>query len=175
MGKRENTATIQYRAYTRIEQDYDLIFNDDGSGEAADLVAFRDAGDDLIKLCLVHCKNAHEGRVSRDIRNFYVLCGQAQKSAAVKHLGMQRLYFDLKRRHELWAQEGHSRFLKGGLKELSYFKEKARRSKIEFEVILVQPGASASTITADALSLLATTELYLTKTTQAKLRVVVSK
>ena len=60
------------------------------------------------------------------------------------------------------------------MKLLSYFKEKARRSKLEFEVVLVQPGASAKAISGDALKLLATTELFLTKTTEAKVRVVTS-
>jgi hypothetical protein len=80
----------------------------------------------------------------------------------------------LKRRQEAWAREGKTRFLKGDKKKLSYFKEKARRSKLEFEVILVQPGASIATITDDSLRLLATTELYLLKTTQAKVRVAIS-
>jgi len=60
------------------------------------------------------------------------------------------------------------------MKELAYFKDKARRSKIRFEMILVQPGASIATINEDALLLLGTTELYLKKTTQAELRVVIS-
>ena len=60
------------------------------------------------------------------------------------------------------------------MKQLACFKEKARRAEIEFEMILIQPGGSVATITDDALRLLATTELYLFKTTQAKLRVVIS-
>jgi hypothetical protein len=60
------------------------------------------------------------------------------------------------------------------MKTLSYFKEKARRSKLDFEVILVQPGASAQTVSGDALRLLATTELFLSKTTEANFRFVAS-
>lgn len=60
------------------------------------------------------------------------------------------------------------------MKHLAYFKEKARGAKIEFEMILVQPGGSVATITDDALRLLAATELYLFKPTQAKLRVAIS-
>jgi hypothetical protein len=51
---------------------------------------------------------------------------------------------------------------------------KARRSKLEFEVVLVQPGASVATISDDSLRLLATTELYLLKTTRARMRVILS-
>jgi hypothetical protein len=46
---------------------------------------------------------------------------------------------------------------------------------VTFEIILVQPGASVATITADALKLLGTTELYLKKTTQADLRIILSE
>jgi hypothetical protein len=45
---------------------------------------------------LVHCKGAIGGQISGDIDNFYTVCGQAQKSITVKHLGMTRLYNDLK-------------------------------------------------------------------------------
>lgn len=170
-----NTDTIQYRTYERIAEEFDVIFNDDGPGEAADLVCFKDVDEKTIRLCLVHCKGAHGGRVSQDIRNFYVVCGQAQKNITARHMGMSKLARELQRRHEAWVARGASRFLKGGMPELAYFKEKARRSKLEFEAILVQPGASAETITDDSLRLLATTELYLSKTTQAGFRVVVSR
>lgn len=92
----------------------------------------------------------------------------------VKHVGMDTLYPALKRRHDIWAREGVSRFLKGGMKRLASFKEKARRAALSFEMMLVQPGASVSTITDDALMLLETTALYLKKTTQAGLRVILS-
>jgi hypothetical protein len=174
MHKAGDRATIQYRTFERLQDEYDVVFNDDGCGEAADLICLKDIDEDSIRLCLVHCKGAHEGRVSQDIRNFYTVCGQAQKSITAKHMGLPTLYHDLRRRQETWARDGKTRFLKGDMKRLSYFKEKSRRTKLEFEMILVQPGASVSTVKDDALRLLATTELYLTKTTQAKLRVILS-
>jgi superfamily II DNA or RNA helicase len=174
MGKNRSKDTIQYRAFEQLRAEYDLVFNDDGSGEAADLVGLKDVDQTTIRLSLVHCKNAHEGKVTQDIRNFYVLCGQAQKSVSIKHRGMARLYQDLKRRHDLWMKQGSSRFLKGDIKKLAYFKDKSRRAAVEFEVILAQPGASASLINDDALRLLATTELYLKKTAAAGFRVIVS-
>ncbi|WP_338105621.1 DEAD/DEAH box helicase, partial [Microvirga tunisiensis] len=142
MHKSQDKATIQYRTYEHLEAGYDVVFNDDGCGEAADLICLKDQDDETIRLCLVHCKGAHEGRISQDIRNFYTVCGQAQKSITAKHVGLPTLYQDLKRRQESWVRDGKSRFLKGDMKKLSYFKEKARRAKLEFEVVLVQPGAS---------------------------------
>ncbi|QRM40489.1 DEAD/DEAH box helicase [Rhizobium rhizogenes] len=174
MHKIGDQATIQYRTAEMLKSEYDVVFNDDGCGEAADLVCLKDIDEETIKLCLVHCKGAHGGRISQDITNFYTVCGQAQKSVATKHAGLPTLYRDLKRRQEIWVREGANRFIKGDMKQLAYFKEKARRSKSEFDMVLVQPGGSAATITDDALRLLATTELYLFKTTQAKLRVIVS-
>lgn len=174
MHKAGNQKTIQFRTFEQIRGEFDVVFNDDGHGEAADLVCLKDVDDNTIQLCLVHCKGAHEARVSKDIRNFYVLCGQAQKSITAKHAGLPALYHDLKRRQDIWVREGYNRFLKGSIKDLSYFKEKSRRARLEFEIVLVQPGGSVASITDDALRLLATTELYLLKTTQAKFRVVLS-
>ena len=67
-----------------------------------------------------------------------------------------------------------SRFLKGDMKLLSFFKEKSRKSKLEFELLIVQPGGSAESISDNILKLLGTTELFLVKTTQAKFRVIIS-
>lgn len=175
IGKLHNTNTIQHHSFLQLEREYDVVFNDDGKGEAADLVCLKDVDAETIKLCLVHCKNAVGGAVSNDIRNFYTVCGQAQKCISVKHGGIPRMYHNLKRRQNIWQQEGADRFLKSDIKQLSYFKEKSRRAKLEFEVILVQPGGSKANLSDDILALLGTTDLFLKKTTLADFRVVVSK
>ena len=172
MGKGNARDSIQYRTFETIEDDYDLIFNDDGPGEAADLVALKDLGDEGIRLCLVHCKNAKGGMPSASIDNLYVVCGQAQKSIKVKHEGMKKLSINLKRRQTQWAKVGADRFLKGDLKKLIYFTEKSRKSKLKFEVIIVQPGLRKSSVSDKMLKLLATTELYLKKTTEADFTVI---
>ena len=119
IGKQFDQSTIQYRTFEKIADDYDVIFNDDGSGEAADLVCFKDVDANTIRLSLVHCKNAVEAAVTNDIRNFYTVCGQAQKCISVKHGGIPRLYHNLKRRQNTWQREGADRFLKGDIKKLS--------------------------------------------------------
>lgn len=174
IGKAGDTATIQYRAFEHVRDEYDLVFNDDGKAEAGDLVCLKDIDESTIKLTLVHCKGAIGGRISALIDNFYFLCGQAQKCITKKHKGVERLVRDLKRREAQWTATGSTRFLKGGQRELSYFKEKARKSRVEFEVVLVQPGAHADSVTVPILQLLATTELFLKKTTDAKFRVVLN-
>jgi len=172
MGQDNDQATIQYRTFQNIADEFEVMFNDDGPGEAGDLVAFRDVDESEVRLTLVHCKGAVGGRVSADIRNLYTLCGQAQKSITVKHEGLKKLAAALKRRHETWMQRGASRLLKGNFARLSYFVEKSRKAKVTFEIVLVQPGISKATVTEDMLKLLGTTELYLKRTTQAEFRVV---
>lgn len=174
IGKAGDTATIQYRAFEQLRDEYDLVFNDDGKAEAGDLVCLKNVDESTIKLTLVHCKGAIGGRVSGSIENFYFVCGQAQKCITKKHKGVERLARDLKRREAQWTASGKTRFLKGGPRELAYFKEKARKSRVEFEVVLVQPGASVDSVTVPILQLLATTELFLKKTTDANFRVVLN-
>jgi len=175
MGKDISQNTIQYRTFSAFNDEYDLIINDDGKGEAADLVCIKEISSDVLKLTLVHCKGAHQGRISQDIRNFYTLCGQAQKSVVVKHLGIPTLIHDLVRREDRWKLQGKTRILKGDRKLMSMLSEKSRRSKLEFEMVVVQPGASARDLTDDISRLLGTTELYINKTTQGTLRVILSK
>lgn len=174
IGKAGDKATIQYRTFEYMREEYNLIFNDDGKAEAGDLVCLKNIDDSTIKLTLVHCKGAIGGKVSSLIDNFYFVCGQAQKCITKKHKGIERLVQDLKRREAQWAETGNTRFLKGGQRDLSYFKEKARKSRVEFEVVLVQPGATADTVSVPILQLLATTELFLKKTTNASFRVIVN-
>jgi superfamily II DNA or RNA helicase len=174
IGKGGDTATIQYRTFENLQDEFDLIFNDDGKAEAGDLVCLKDIDESTIRLTLVHCKGAIGGVVSTRIENFYYLCGQAQKCITKKHKGIERLAKDLTRREKQWAASGATRFLKGGPRDLAYFRDKSRKSKVEFEVILVQPGASVGSVTESSLQLLATTELFLKKTTDASFRVVLN-
>ncbi|MCK4654574.1 MAG: DEAD/DEAH box helicase family protein [Candidatus Cloacimonetes bacterium] len=172
MGKEQKQDTIQYRTFKMFANEYDLIINDDGKGEAGDLVCLTIIDDRTINLTLVHCKNAINNRPGADIRDLYTVCGQAQKSIKIKHKGLKELYKEIKNREARWQQTGHSRFLKGSIKDLEFFKNKSRTSKIDFNVIVVQPGISKSAVSPDILRLLATTELYIKKTCQGGFRII---
>ncbi|WP_462251144.1 DEAD/DEAH box helicase [Ekhidna sp.] len=175
MGKSMEVDSIQYQTFRNIENDYEVIFNDDASGEAGDLVALRESDDkSKIELCLIHCKNAKDGVVGSDIDNFYTLCGQAQKSIRWKHIGIGELSIHLRRRHQRWQETGHSRLLKGDIQRLVYFKNKSRTTSTSFKTMIVQPGVSKNRISDNILRLLGTTELYLRKTTEAEFVVVCS-
>lgn len=170
MGKSNKKDTVQYRSFEVLEAEHDVVFNDDGAGEAADLVGLKDVSEDEIRLTLIHCKYASDGKVSGQIANLYEVCGQAQKSIVVKHEGLPKLATSLRKRHEKWAKQGASRLLKGDLKKLSYFVEKSRKAKLSFGVVIVQPSVSEATYSPAMAKLLANTELFLKRTTEADFR-----
>jgi superfamily II DNA or RNA helicase len=62
---------------------YDIVFDDDATHEAADIVALKLSGDELV-IDLFHCKFAKDGRIGADLENLYEVCGQAQRSVQWK-------------------------------------------------------------------------------------------
>lgn len=72
------TDSIQYYFSRYISEKFDLIYDDDGSGEIADLIGFKNENN-AIHMHLFHLKYAHGGKISNMISNFYEVCGQAQK------------------------------------------------------------------------------------------------
>lgn len=174
MGKSKIQNTVQYKSYQRIKDGYDVIINDDGSGEAADLVAMK-VVDNEIHLELVHCKFSSSESTGARLKDFYEVCGQAQRSIRWKHHGFISLYKRLKYRENLWKSKGATRFLKGDMSDLTKIKNHSRKIKIRFMVTIVQPGLSANSVNAEILKLLGSTAQYIKKTTQADLSVVVSK
>ena len=98
--------------------DYDIIFDDDGSGEISDIITIK-SGTDKIKVELYHLKYAVDGRVSRQIKNLYEVCGQAQKSVNWNFKRGKEFLEHLLRREALRENKGQSsRFDKGTKDEL---------------------------------------------------------
>jgi hypothetical protein len=65
-------------------RDYVMIVDDDGKGEAADVVAIRFDGDHAapssINVEFYRCKYSPEATPGQRIKDLYEVCGQAQKS-----------------------------------------------------------------------------------------------
>ena len=55
MRHSEDFDSVQGFTYRKIVDEYDIVFNDDGAGEVADLVAVREAADHIV-VDLYHCK-----------------------------------------------------------------------------------------------------------------------
>lgn len=174
MGYEKNQESIQWRWFCEIQNDYDVIINDDGKGESADLVGLK-MFDDYILLTLIHCKYSSSDKAGARLDDLYEVCGQAQRCIRWKHLNLNYLYFHIKRRQELWRKRQCSRFLKGSIKDLAAIKERSRITPVRFKVTIVQPGLKVSDINGEGLKLLGSTALFIKKTTMADLTVVGSK
>lgn len=163
--------SIQWRWFSEIQEDYDVIINDDGKGESADLVALK-VLDDCILLTLIHCKYSGSDEPGARLKDLYEVCGQAQRCIRWKHLNLAYLYHHIKRREEQWRLRGYSRFLKGTIRDLAALKERSRTTPVSFNVVIVQPGLAISQISDEGLKLLGSTALYIKKTTMSDLAVI---
>ena len=171
MGYERDQASIQWRWFSEMQDDYDVIINDDDKGESADLVGLKII-DDCILLTLVHCKYSGADEPGARLKDLYEVCGQAQRCIRWKHLNLNYLYHHIKHREQQWRSRGYSRFLKGTIKDLVAMKERSRTTPIRFGVVIVQPGIDVSQINDEGLKLLGSTALFIKKTTMADLVVV---
>lgn len=165
-GKEKLKDSIQYTVIESLEnEDYDIIFDDDGAGEIADILAIK-AIDEKIIVKLFHCKYSSEDIAGSRIKDLYEVCGQAQKSIQWKSL-RDKIFEHLIRRANNTTVNG---FIVGDLRKTLELKNKSKSAyAIDLEVNIVQPGVSKSKITDDMLQLLGATETYLKETYQIPL------
>jgi hypothetical protein len=172
------TDSIQYKVIERLKQeDFDVIYDDDGSGEIADIVTIK-LEEKKIKINLYHLKYASGGVVSNRIGNFYEVCGQAQKSIHWKHKdGNEFINHLLRRERKKWDGAECSRLIDGfgtieELEKLLIIMKK--QIPVEYVNYIVQPGASSQNISNEILTLLGVTENYLMEFAGIPLKVVVN-
>lgn len=171
-----NKSSIQYYCIEKLieEGNYDLIYNDDNSGEIADIVAIKNT-DREIHIDLFHLKFASRGVVSNEIKNLYEVCGQAQKSLAWKYKENNSFFRHLIKRECHKQRVGQTRIRKGNIELLEKLSEEAKRKKnLKFNIAIVQPGFSKETATQPILNLLGVTANHLKKEGGIDLRVIAS-
>ncbi|OHB55824.1 MAG: hypothetical protein A2Y12_15545 [Planctomycetes bacterium GWF2_42_9] len=92
------TDSIQYKVVQNLlKDDVDIIYDDDYSGEIADVITIKQLSDKLL-VKFYHLKYAKKGLVSNMIENLYEVCGQTQKSIHWKHKASNDLINHLLRR-----------------------------------------------------------------------------
>lgn len=168
------TDSIQYRAIAELKAEaepWDIILDDDGSGEIADIVAIRlDQEGMLIRL--VHCKYSHGDSAGARVADLYEVCGQAQKSIMWRRSDLRPFFRALDNRaRRKQKRDAVSPFEVGDIKKLYEIQDKATVLRRRMEMIIVQPGVSASKATTQQLDLLASTQAYLKTTINAPLTV----
>ena len=171
------TDSIQYRVIqTLLAQDYDIVYDDDYSGEIADVITIKEF-DDEIKVEFYHIKFAKDGKVNTRIDNFYEVCGQAQKSIHWKHKkGFE--FFDHLLRRKLKVRNGveRSRLEKGTDKDLEKLMVLAKNRKpMKFDIFIVQPSLSVGNVSESIMTLLGVTENYLKEVGDIDLKVIVNE
>jgi superfamily II DNA or RNA helicase len=142
---------------------YDVIFDDDNTNEAADIVALKVSNEELL-IHLFHCKFAKDGRVSARVEDLYAVCGQAQRSVQWKARHAELMKHLQRREASQVKRLGVSRFQRGDARLLNTIARKARHLRPQMRVAVVQPGLSKAAALDRHLQLLAATEVYLTET-----------
>lgn len=170
------TNSIQYVFMNTIIDEHDVLLDDDGSGELADLVGINDSYKS-IDITLYHLKFAIGKKVSNDINNLYQVCGQAQKCAHWKYVRGDRVLGNLLKRHKMKLDRGVSgSILKGSESDLIRYKEEVfNKKELRFHIVIVQPGMSKSKASDSIRLLLGVTQQYLHQVANIDCRVICSE
>lgn len=166
------TDSIQYHFINKIRDDYEIIYDDDGSGEIADVIGIND-GDKKIDIHLFHLKYAKNGRTGNDIGNFYEVCGQAQKSLNWKYRDGRDFFNHLLRRVTK-SKNGATcnRIIKGSEEDLELLLNAAKWTKeMKFHIYIVQPSLVKGKGSDNIMLLLGNTHHYLHTVGNVELKV----
>ncbi|RKO21849.1 DEAD/DEAH box helicase [Pseudarthrobacter phenanthrenivorans] len=166
--------SIQFKAISELKDDpvpWDIILDDDGSGEIADVVAMR-IDESGLAIRLVHCKYSHGEAPGARVADLYEVCGQAQKSVMWRRSDLTPFFSTLlDRANKKQKRTGVSPFEVGDVRKLYELRDRAVLLRPQLDIVIVQPGLSASRATTQQLDLLASTREYLNTTIKAPLAV----
>jgi superfamily II DNA or RNA helicase len=173
-GEAKEQDSVQAAVIARLKTgSYHLIFDDDGSGEAADVVAVRVEGSlnapKQLEVEFYHCKYSKAAAAGGRIDDLYVVCGQAQTSIRWMSSGEKRtdLFTHLLRREAKRLDRGApSRIERGDSALIETLREMSHTTRVTLKIFVVQPGVSKTKITDAQLRLLSVTENYLAETYQ---------
>lgn len=158
------TDSIQYKFAQELKKRFDIVYDDDGSGEIADLIGIN-IEQFTYDIHLYHLKFAIGGKLSSRIDNFYAVCGQAEKSLKWCESEYKKKFAD-----RLLARiNGHnnnrsSRLLKGTEEDLYSMRQQISWEKeIKMHINIVQPSLSKAKANEapDILNLLGVVDEYL--------------
>lgn len=181
-GEAKEQDSVQAFVISKLKaENYDLIFDDDGSGEAADVVAVRVVGPHdaptLVEVEFYHCKFSAKDAAGGRVDDLYVVCGQAQTSIRWMASMEKRidLFTHLMRREAMRQKRGApSRIEKGDVSLLQTLREMSYTARVTLRIAVVQPGVSLQAISGTQLRLLSVTENYLLETYQLPFTAILS-
>lgn len=171
--------SIQSYTIRKIEENYDVVFDDDGSGEVADIVAIKNVDNEELIIDFFHCKYCSKkngvATPGKRIDDIYQVAGQAEKSVkwfSDKEKLILRL---IDRERGRLSKNKSSRIDKGRYEDLVNIAKVARYAKFKLGISIVQPAVSKLLISDDQLSVLGATAAYIEEVSGIKLRVIINQ
>ncbi|GAA3913882.1 hypothetical protein GCM10023084_76990 [Streptomyces lacrimifluminis] len=172
------TDSIQYymSAHLQATGSFDVLLDDDGSGEAADLVGLKVDGR-YLDVTLVHCKYSSKPAPGTRVGDLYEVCGQAMRSAKWRRQNALPLLDHLHSRAVQYARRNGSisPYEVGGSRELFTIRDQARLLRPRFHTVIVQPGLQVRKATDEQLLLLAGAEKFVRDTSAGDFTVYCSR
>ncbi|MFP5495009.1 MAG: DEAD/DEAH box helicase [Gammaproteobacteria bacterium] len=167
--------SVQWKAAQHfIQGGFDIVFDDDGAGEAADLVCLKEEND-RIRLTLIHCKYSGGKTSGERVKDVVEVCSQAIRSAKWKWRFSELGKHIQGREDRLTSLQRPTRYLAGNGLMLNEMIKMARFKPIEAEIVIVQPGLSVRDRTADQNLVLAAAVAYLKETIGCDMDIVCSE
>lgn len=167
--------SIQYKVidFLKRNAEYCVIFDDDDSGEIADIVTIFDQGNQLV-FGFYHCKYSHGDNPGARVKDLYEVCGQAEKSVGWMQDPKGIIDRMIKRENIRLRAGKPSRFERGNLKKLNEVKNKMRVFPAKAEIFIIQPGVDSANISLEMDRILCGTSSYLMETYSLPLKLICS-
>ena len=164
-GTDKKKNSIQYGVIKKLmeEQQYDIIFDDDNSGEIADIITIKIL-DDSIDFEFYHCKYSKEKKPGSRVNDLYEVCGQAEKSVEWKQDVIKIIDRMIYRENGRIRKEKASRFEVGDFELLGEIKNRLKAYPANLKIFIVQPGVDGEKITEDMHQVLMASKIYLNET-----------
>ena len=166
-GESKSSDSIQYRVIQELKNknEYCLIFDDDNSGEVADVVTIKeDEASKELFFEFYHCKFSSDTKAGARVDDLYVVCGQAEKCIKWVQNSQELIERLKKRENDRLNNTKPSRFENGDLQLLHILKKKLKFYSAKFKVFIVQPGVDGSKISEPMHQVLCSASSYLMET-----------
>lgn len=171
-GAEKAANSIQYRVISELQKgDYDIILDDDGSGEFADVIAIR-IRETVVEVLLCHCKYSTSQNPGSRVNDVYEVAGQALKSVRFCHKPKRFLRNLIKRERDRVAKGLPTRFEKGDKRDLMRLHSQWDQFRFEYRMWIVQPGISKKAISEPVMYVLAFVEKSLIEHRRIPLQVI---
>ena len=133
----------RYNANCLLDRDYEIIFYDHGSGEAADFIALKEDGHGVL-IEFYHCKKSGGSKAGAREGDAFDVCGQVVKSSRFT------VSTDLLKRHVDHREKNtRAKYLRGDKPTFHALLARAPEVGRRVRVVLVQPGLSKEKVMAD--------------------------